>query len=305
MKNLIFANSAKHLLNGVKQAGILSPSEFNFIDILPNKDDKFIFPDGESYIRLNNMVLIKGNPATVVFSGQTKNNRTNDALAELEIMLYILKGRADSIELVFTYMPYAMQDNEFGDGEANVSKQMIEKYLNYFGVKKIIVFDAHCSNKDWFKKIERDGKLKNIINPITSLFKEKLKEDFGDEAEDIIFIAPDYGAQDRLHMEGFGKKRIDSYNVELKENSLDLKNFAGKNICVCDDLIESGGTLSRVAEKLKEAGAKKAIAFATHGVLASGLERIKEAYDKVYITNSINRECANMDICRILAEEIR
>ena len=304
MKNIIFANSAKHLLDKVKQTGILSPSEYNITYPLPNNEGKFIFPDGESYLRLENMDSIKANPTTVVFSGQTKDNKTNDTLLELEILLYILKNTADSIELVFTYMPYAMQDNEFKTGEANVARQMIEKYLNYFSVKKITVFDAHCSNKDWFKKIKAEGKIKNIINPITSLFREKLEKDFGDDADKFVFIAPDFGAQKRLNMDGFGKKRIDSYNIELKDGSLDLKNKAGKNICVCDDLIESGGTLSQVAQKLKDAGAKKTIAFATHGVLRTGLERIKKAYDKIYITNTINQEYTNMDISMILAKEL-
>ena len=304
MKNIIFSNSAKHLLDGVKKSNILDSHEYNFAEVLPNKDNKFIFPDGETYIRLD-MDSIKDNKAVIVFSGQNADNKVNDLLAELEILLHILRGNASSIELIFTYFTYAMQDNVFNEGEANVSKNMIEKYLDYFNVEKITFFDAHCSNKEWFKKIEDKGKIKNIITPITEAFRGKLEKDFGDEAEKFVFIAPDFGAQDRLNIDGFGKKRIDSYNIELKDSSINLENIAGKNICVCDDLIESGGTLAKVALKLKEKKAKKIIAFATHGVLQSGLKRIKEAYDEIYITNTIRQKYANIDICEILANELK
>jgi len=301
MLNIIFSNSAKHLEKKLKT--ILPKNKFCFINIAPNNDNKFFFPDNESYLRIENPDLIKNKDVLIIFSGQTKDNKPNDALTELEIILFYLKNKAKNIYLIFTYLPYAMQDNEFKAGEANVSKCIIEKYLIYFGVKKIIAFDAHCSNKKWFLDIEKKAGIKNIIEPIFALFKEQLNIDYKD-ADNFLFIGPDFGAQERLKFSGFGKKRINSFDVEINQDSFDLKKIYEKNICVCDDLIESGGTLCRVAEILKKAGAKKIIAFATHGVLFSGLEKIKNAYDEIYITNSINNSYANLDISEIIKEEL-
>src|SRR3989338_6693905 len=48
----------------------------------------------------------------------------------------------------------------------------------------------------------------------------------------------------------------------------------GKNVCILDDIISTGGTIIRAIEHLKSRGAKKIIVGTTHGVFAG--EKIAE-----------------------------
>jgi ribose-phosphate pyrophosphokinase len=71
------------------------------------------------------------------------------------------------------------------------------------------------------------------------------------------------------------------------EGEIDVK---GKNVCILDDIISTGGTIIRAIEHLKSRGAEKIIVGATHGVFAG--EKISEKILKsscreLFITNTI------------------
>ena len=69
-----------------------------------------------------------------------------------------------------------------------------------------------------------------------------------------------------------------------------------------DDIIETGGTMDRFYDKCLEYGAKELVALVTHGVLPSGIEKIKNKYSHLYLTNSIDQPEANVDISKIILE---
>ena len=48
-----------------------------------------------------------------------------------------------------------------------------------------------------------------------------------------------------------------------------LVNVSGRDCILVDDMIDTGGTLVKAAEALKERGATKVVAYATHAVLLS------------------------------------
>jgi ribose-phosphate pyrophosphokinase len=58
---------------------------------------------------------------------------------------------------------------------------------------------------------------------------------------------------------------------------------------VVDDMVDTGGTLAKVAHALKEAGAREVLASASHAVLSGkALERIEESpLSKLIVTDSI------------------
>ena len=76
-------------------------------------------------------------------------------------------------------------------------------------------------------------------------------------------------------------------------------------VAVIDDLVETGGTLERFAEKCKRACAKDVVALLTHGVLPIGIARTKKAYKKLYLTNTIKRKEANVDITPLLDDVLK
>jgi ribose-phosphate pyrophosphokinase len=82
-----------------------------------------------------------------------------------------------------------------------------------------------------------------------------------------------------------------------------------------DDMVDTGGTLCQAAEILKEKGAKKVVAYATHAVLSGGaIENIGNSkLDEIVITNTIplNQKATNckkirqLSISKTLADVIR
>jgi ribose-phosphate pyrophosphokinase len=63
----------------------------------------------------------------------------------------------------------------------------------------------------------------------------------------------------------------------------------GRNVIIFDDMIDTGGTLVKAAEAIKERGALSVRACATHGVLSgTAVERIaKSVLTEVWLTDTI------------------
>jgi len=244
-----------------------------------NKDGKRYFPDGEIYTRI--LDFDKTDRVMILHSGQPK---PNEGLIELENVLNILKDKKK--ELFFLYFPYGMQDNEFEKGETNVAQNLIKKYTMYYGVEKIYTIDAHFWGRNWAKNYP----IENFS--AVSLLKKKSEEKYGE----MVYITPDIGAQRRTGIGGTKKKRKNSYTIEITSTEDLEKMIKGKNVGVVDDLVETGGTMCRAYDFCKDNGAKKVLALITHGVLPEGISRIKEKYDDLFLTNTINRPEANVDI---------
>jgi ribose-phosphate pyrophosphokinase len=81
--------------------------------------------------------------------------------------------------------------------------------------------------------------------------------------------------------------------VKGEKNMVEAKEVVGEVVgrtCVLiDDMIDTGGTLVAAAEQLKERGAARVFAAATHGVLSGpAIERIANSVlEKVVITNTL------------------
>jgi len=147
--------------------------------------------------------------------------------------------------------------------------------VNYYKVKKIYIIDAHFGGRKWVKKYP-------IVNiSAIPILTQRAKEDF---SENILFLSPDIGGNRRTGILGLKKARMDSYRVKMIAPNINLK---GRIVGVVDDMIKTGATLLKFQEIAKKAGAKKIIALVTHGVLPTGISKIKKKYSKLYLTNTI------------------
>ena len=115
MTNLILTSSAEHLAESLKK----KDKNLNLIKLGRNKDNSNIFPDGEVYIKIQEIGKLKGKRVVVVHSGQPM---PNEGLLELELVLQVLKEGKAEVEIFFTYFPYGMQDDIFEKGESNYAK---------------------------------------------------------------------------------------------------------------------------------------------------------------------------------------
>ncbi len=86
----------------------------------------------------------------------------------------------------------------------------------------------------------------------------------------------------------------------------------GKTALLVDDMVDTGGTLTKVANKIKEAGAVKVLAACVHGVLSGGaIELInRSAVEDMILTDSIpvqvpdNGKFTVLSIASLLGEAI-
>jgi len=55
---------------------------------------------------------------------------------------------------------------------------------------------------------------------------------------------------------------------------------------------------------MQDIGALKVVAIVAHGVVKSGVDRIKNKYDELFLTNTIECDCANVDISSLIVDSL-
>ncbi len=281
MFTVIPTSSAFHLARRMESGG------FTVVFPAPNKDGAYRFPDGESYLCLPEVEGLSGR-IVVLHSGAPD---PNGGIAELELLLSLLRRNANaSVEACFTYFPYGMQDHSFRPGEANAAADLLQKLSSYYGVRKIYAIDPHFSDHEWMKQYPF------AVLPGFPLLQDAARREFGE----LVFVAPDKGSQKRANLAGLSKTRQDSYTVEFGHDEAFAASVKGRNVAIVDDLVETGGTLVKCIERCREYGASKVVALVTHGVLPAGLERVGKAADKLFISNTIDRPEAEVDVTELI-----
>ncbi len=256
-----------------------------------NRDKKRIFPDGESYLKLP---TIKLKQRVVVL--HTGAPHPDQGIIELEMLLSALRDAGHKhVEIFFTYFPYGMQDSAKHPGETNSAKNLIEKLISYYKVKRIYILDAHFHGKGWVKKFP--------VKNISAL--QLLKNTVFKKYPDAIFMAPDLGSQRRHAIKGTTKERKNSFEIDITHDEHFISQVRGNVVAVVDDIVETGGTAVKFAELCKKVGAKKCIALITHGLLLPGLARLKKNYSDVYVTNSISHIKNGIDISPLISQTLK
>lgn len=103
----------------------------------------------------------------------------------------------------------------------------------------------------------------------------------------------------------------------IKDDSMELVgDVRGKDVLICDDMIDTAKTLMTRIQLLKDRGAQRVVAFATHGLFTGGaLQRItRSPLSDVVVTNTIplredvntrhTHKIAQLSVAPLLAEAI-
>ena len=186
--------------------------------------------------------------------------------------------------LVIPCIPGARQDRIKWEGDMLFTIKYVAKAINAQGFDSVITLDPHS--------MATTALIDNLfVESQTFIYwrMEMLSEDRWDGV-----IAPDRGAVGRaeefarLHPTDFsvlygvkhrdpGTNKLSGFSVEGLE--------AGKHYIVVDDLCDAGGTFLGLAEKIHEAGATADL-FVTHGLFTKGTEKLAEAFQNIYATDS-------------------
>jgi ribose-phosphate pyrophosphokinase len=256
------------------------------------------FPDGES------LVHVEPSPDCALLYRPL--DRPNEKLVDLLLAASALRDNgAKRVILVAPYLSYMRQDAAFHPGEA-VSQRVIGKLMaDHFD--GLLTLDPH---------LHRTHSLSSIMPGIeaVSLSAAPLLATALGTGSDPLLVGPDGEARQwveriakRLGLEFVlgRKRRHGDRDVQLEIP--DAERAAGRWVVLVDDLISSGATLAAAASLLREAGAEKIDALATHCLAdEADLEQLRRAgIASIRATDSIPGPVATLPVASFLAEEIR
>ena len=252
------------------------------IKLLPT--DARTFANGEIYARFDESV--RGTDAFVM---QSHCSPLNEWLMEQLIMVDALKrASAKRITVVMPYYPYSRQDKK-GRGREPISARLIADLYKTAGADRIMSVDIHAAQIQGFF----DGPFDHLFAMPVLLehFKTQL------DPSTLTVVSPDMGRvrvadvwSDKL---GAPLAIIHKRRDPLVPNQVSVHEIVGDvdgRVClIVDDLIDTGRTIVKAAEALKNAGAKGVVVAATHPVFSDPATEIlqSEYIDKVVVTDTL------------------
>lgn len=240
------------------------------------------FSDGEVLVELNENV--RGRDVFVI---QPTCAPTNDNIMELVVMIDALhRASAGRITAVIPYYGYARQDRRVRSARVPISAKVVADMLATVGVDRVLTVDLHSEQIQGFFNVAVD----NVYgSPV--LLADIEKQHF----QDLVVVSPDIGGVVRaravakqldIDLAIIDKRRPKANEVEVMHLIGEIEN---RTCLLVDDMVDTAGTLCNAAKVLKDRGAKKVIAYATHPVLSGGaIERLsKSEMDELVVTDSI------------------
>ncbi|MFO7895905.1 MAG: ribose-phosphate pyrophosphokinase [Candidatus Cloacimonadales bacterium] len=243
----------------------------------------FKFSNDNTFVKLNENV--RGADTFIV---QPTCRPVNDNLMELLIMIDSLRrSSAQRITCVMPYFGYARSDKKDQNG-VPISAKLVANLLSTAGADRVIAMDLHSDQIQGFFDIPVDHLYSMPI--FSRFFQANL------DLSNTVIVSPDTGGTARARALAqrlkcslaIGDKRRSGNdgNAEILNIIGDVK---GKDAILYDDIIDSGGSLTKMAQVLKKNGASSVYAACCHGVLSGkAIENIENSsIEKLYISNSI------------------
>ena len=260
------------------------------------------FANGEIYVRFEESVR-----GADVFLVQSTCRPVNDSLMELLIMINAAKlASAHRITAVIPWYGYSRQDKKSAPREP-ITARLIADLLNASGVDRVLTMDLHAGQVQGFFGVPVDHM--TALPMFVDDFKGRVYQ--GDLTEPLVVVSPDAGrAKLANHFaERLGatlavltKQRPDHNEAEI---TLLIGDVEGRAAVLIDDMIDTAGTLCAGAKVVKEAGATRIFAAATHGLLSGGaVARLRESViEQVVITDTVPlpEEAVGSDLFRVLS----
>jgi ribose-phosphate pyrophosphokinase len=241
------------------------------------------FSDGEISVQINENVR-----GSDVFIIQSTCAPTNDNLMELIVMVDALRrASAGRITAVIPYFGYARQDRRVRSARVPITAKVVADFLSSVGVDRVLTVDLHAEQIQGFFDVPVD----NVFgSPV--LIEDMRERNF----EDAVVVSPDIGGVVRARAIAKLLNDTDLAIIDKRRPQANVSqvmhiigDVAGRDCIIVDDMIDTGGTLCKAAEALKEHGAKRVFAYATHPVLSGkAAENLKNSViDEVIVTDSI------------------
>lgn len=224
------------------------------------------FSDGEFQPALVDSV--RGRRIFVV--GSTFPN--SDNLMEMLLILDAAKrASARHITAVIPYFGWARQDRK-DQPRVAIGAKLVANLLQAAGATRIMTMDLHADQiQGFFEKPVDHLYASTIFLP----YVKKL------HLEHITIASPDMGGSKRAYAYSkyLESEVVICYKQRLEANVIDtmelIGEVKGRNVILVDDMIDTGGTLTKAADLMMEKGAISVRAICTHPILSG------DAYEKL------------------------
>ena len=263
------------------------------------------FADGEIFVRINRDVRGRD-----VFIIQPTVSPTGSIMELLLLIDAAVRASAARVTAVVPYYGYGRQDRK-DQPRVSIGAKLMANLLVAAGADRLIGMDFHQHQIQAFFDIPVDHLY--AAPTLVSYFRSK-------KFDDLVVVAPDAGSTKMAR--GFARrldatiaiidKRRPAANVSEVMNV--VGEVRGKDCLLVDDMIDTAGTMAEAIKVLKQMGAKRVLAAATHPLLSGeAVDRLVDAdVDQVVVTNTVEimeeRRFDNlkvMSVAKIFAEAIK
>ena len=217
------------------------------------------FASGETYCRYEDSIR-----GADIFIVQTASMPVDQHLMELLIMINAAKlASAKRITAVIPWYFYVRQDKKSRPREP-ITAKLVADLLQTAGADRVLTMDLHAGQVQGFFEIPVDHM---TAIPMFAQYVRDLNL-----GEGLAVVSPDTG-----HAKIAGKfaemvagdlvilNKVRPAHNEAKVTTV-IGDVEGKVAVIIDDIIDTAGTLVAGAKALKDAGATKVYACATHGL---------------------------------------
>ncbi len=262
----------------------LSGEIISTLDVTQGKALVGRFSDGESQVEI--LENVRG--CDVFIIQPTCGPSPAETLMELLVMADALKrSSAARITAVVPYFGYSRQDRRSRLTRVPITAKLAAKMVEASGIDRILTVDLHADQIQGFFNIPID----NIYaQPV--LVNHILSKNYSD----VVVVSPDVGGVVRARA---AAKRLNDADLAIIDKRRPAPNMVkvmnvigdveGRTCVLIDDMVDTAGTLCQAAAILKEKGAKRVVAYATHAVLSgNAIENISNSViDRLVVTNTI------------------
>jgi ribose-phosphate pyrophosphokinase len=251
------------------------------------------FEDGEHKARP--LADVCGRDAYVLQSLYSDAGQSvNDRLVRLLFLVGCLKDAgAGRVTVLAPYLGYARKDRRTQPHDP-VTSRYLAQLLEAVGTDQVVTLEVH-----------NEAALENAFRCRTEhlipdgLFLDALTEDLR-LGEPVVVLSPDAGGAkraERLRRALAGRLGHEPPLAFMEKSrslgSLRVGRLVGEVadglVVIVDDLISTGGTLLGAARACREAGARRVLAVAAHGVFVGNASEVlrSDALDQVLVTDTI------------------
>ena len=260
--------------------------------------DAKTFSNGEIYARYGESV--RGSDVFVI---QAHTEPINEWVMEQLIMVDALKrASAKRITVVAPFYPYARQDKK-GRGREPISARLMADLFKAAGADRIMSVVLHAAQIQGFF----DGPVDHLFAMPVLLehFKSQL------DPETLTVVSPDMGRvrvadiwSDKLGapLAIIHKRRDPKIHNDVSIHEI-VGDVEGRVCLLVDDMIDTGRTIAKAAQALKDAGAISVIVAATHAVFSEPASTVLQSdfIDEVVVTDTLPLDVSkHWDRLRIL-----